>query len=174
MFVAGLMIGRTPEFLGKKLGAYEMIMAVLGVLLCPVVLLAFTAVALIVPSGLAGLGNPSAHGLSEILYAYTSAVGNNGSAFAGLSTNTPFYNITLGLAMLVGRFATLLPGLAIGAAVAKRKTVPMSAATFPTTGALFVVVLVGVIILVGALTYFPAFSLGPILEHLFLGAGRTA
>jgi K+-transporting ATPase ATPase A chain len=173
MFVAGLMIGRTPEFLGKKLGAYEMIMAVIGVLLCPVVLLAFTAVALVVPSGLAGLGNPAAHGLTEILYAYTSAVGNNGSAFAGLSTNTPFYNVTLGLAMLVGRFATLLPGLAIGAAVAKRKTVPTSAATFPTTGPLFVGILVGVILLVGALTYFPAFSLGPILEHLLLNAGRT-
>jgi K+-transporting ATPase ATPase A chain len=174
MFVAGLMIGRTPEFLGKKLGAREMVMAVIGILLPPVILLSGTAIALLLPAGLAGLGNPSAHGLSEILYAYTSAVGNNGSAMAGLSANTPFYNLTLGLVMLIGRFATLLPGLAIGAAVARKRTVPSSIATFPTTGPLFVVVLVGVILLVGALTYFPAFSLGPILEHLFLGAGRLA
>ncbi len=172
MFVAGLMIGRTPEFLGKKLGAREMIMAVIGILLPPVILLSGAAIALLLPAGLAGLGNPSAHGLSEILYAYTSAVGNNGSAMAGLAVNTPFYNVTLGLGMLIGRFATLLPGLAIGAAVARKKTVPTSIATFPTTGPLFIVVLVGVILLVGALTYFPAFSLGPILEHLFLGAGR--
>ncbi len=174
MFVAGLMIGRTPEFLGKKLGAFEMIMAVIGILLPPVILLAGAAIALTLPAGLAGLGNPSAHGLSEILYAYTSAVANNGSAMAGLAVNTPFYNLTLGLVMLIGRFATLLPGLAIGAAVARKRTVPSSIATFPTTGPLFVVVLVGVILLVGALTYFPAFSLGPILEHLFLGAGRPA
>jgi K+-transporting ATPase ATPase A chain len=173
MFVAGLMIGRTPEFLGKKLGPYEMIMAVVGVLLSPVILLGFLALALVVPSGLAGLTNPSAHGLSQVLYAYTSAVGNNGSAFAGLSANTPFYNLTLGLAMLVGRFATLLPGLAIGASVARKKTAPVGVATFPTTGLLFVVVLVGVILLVGALTYFPAFSLGPILEHLRLVGGGT-
>jgi len=174
MFVAGLMIGRTPEFLGKKLGAREMIMAVIGILLPPVILLSGAAIALLLPAGLAGLGNPSAHGLSEILYAYSSAVANNGSAMAGLSVNTPFYNLSLGLVMLIGRFATLLPGLAIGAAVARKKTVPSSIATFPTTGPLFVVVLVGVILLVGALTYFPAFSLGPILEHLFLGAGRMA
>ncbi len=174
MFVAGLMIGRTPEFLGKKLGAREMTMAMIGILLPPVILLSGAAIALLLPAGLAGLGNPSAHGLSEILYAYTSAVGNNGSAMAGLSVNTPFYNLTLGLVMLIGRFATLLPGLAIGAAVARKRTVPSSIATFPTTGSLFVVVLVGVILLVGALTYFPAFSLGPILEHLFLGAGRPA
>jgi potassium-transporting ATPase potassium-binding subunit len=174
MFIAGLMIGRTPEFLGKKLGAREMIMAVVGVLLPSVVLLSGTAVALLVPAGLRGLGNPSAHGLSEVLYAYTSATANNGSAMAGLSVNTPFYNLTLGLAMLIGRLATLLPGLAIGVAVARKKTVPGSIATFPTTGALFIVVLIGVILLVGALTYFPAFSLGPILEHLFLGAGRLA
>jgi K+-transporting ATPase ATPase A chain len=171
MFVAGLMIGRTPEFLGKKLGAFEMAMAVTGVLLPPVILLVGVTVALVLPAGLAGLANPSAHGLSEILYAYSSAVANNGSAFAGLSTNTPFYNLTLGFAMLVGRFATLLPGLALGAAVARKRTVPTSIATFPTTGPLFVVVLVGVIFLVGALTYFPAFSLGPILEHLLLRAG---
>jgi K+-transporting ATPase ATPase A chain len=172
MFVAGLMIGRTPEFLGKKLGPWEMVMAVVGVLLPPVVLLACAAVALVLPAGLAGLGNPSAHGLSEVLYAYTSAVGNNGSAFAGLASNTPFYNLTLGLAMLVGRLATLLPGLAIAGAVARKKTVPAGVATFPTTGLLFIAVLVGIILLVGALTYFPAFALGPILEHLRLSVGR--
>ncbi len=171
MFVAGLMIGRTPEFLGKKLGAREMAMAVVGVLLPPLVLLSGTAMALALPVGRAGLGNPSSHGLAEILYAYSSAAGNNGSAMAGLAANTPFYNLTLSLAMLIGRFATLLPGLAIGAAVARKKTVPSSIATFPTTGVLFVAVLVGVILLVGALTYFPAFALGPILEHLSLRGG---
>ncbi len=174
MFIAGLMIGRTPEFLGKKLGAREMVMAVVGILLPPVILLGGSAIALVLPAGLAGLGNPSAHGLSEILYAYTSAAANNGSAMAGLSVNTAFYNLTLGLVMLIGRFATLLPGLAIGAAVARKKTVPSSIATFPTTGPLFVVVLVGVVLLVGALTYFPAFSLGPILEHLLLRSGGVA
>lgn len=173
MFIAGLMIGRTPEFLGKKLGPYEMVMAVVGVLLPPVVLLACTAVALVLPAGVVGLGNPSAHGLSEVLYAYTSAVGNNGSALAGLAANTPFYNLTLGLAMLVGRFATLLPGLAIAGAVARRKTVPAGVATFPTAGPLFIVVLVGIVLLVGALTYFPAFALGPILEHLRLSGGMA-
>ncbi|MGD0015208.1 MAG: potassium-transporting ATPase subunit KdpA [Bryobacteraceae bacterium] len=136
-------------------------------------LVCFLAVALVTPSGLAGITNSSAHGLSQVLYAYTSAVGNNGSAFAGLSANTPFYNLTLGFAMLAGRFATLLPGVAIGAAVARKKTAPVGVATFPTTGLLFVVVLVGVILLVGALTYFPAFSLGPILEHLRLVGGGT-
>jgi len=166
MFVAGLMIGRTPEFLGKKLGAREMMMSVIGVLTPSVVLLAGTAVALVLPAGLRGIGNPSAHGLSEVLYAYTSAAANNGSAMAGLASNTPFYNITLGLAMLLGRLATILPGLAIGAGLARKRAVPVSAATFPTTGVLFIAILVSVILLVGALTYFPAFSLGPILEHL--------
>jgi len=174
MFIAGLMIGRTPEFLGKKLGAREMVMAVVGILLPPVALLVGAATALVVPAGTAALGNPSARGLTEILYAYTSAAANNGSAMGGLSANTPFYNLTLGLAMLVGRFATLLPGLAIGAGVARKKTVPSSIATFPTTGALFVIVVIGVVLLVGALTYFPAFSLGPILEHLLLRAGGAA
>jgi potassium-transporting ATPase potassium-binding subunit len=173
MFVAGLMIGRTPEFLGKKLGAREMTMAVVGVLTPSVVLLAGTAIALLVPAGLRAIPNPSAHGLSEVLYAYTSAAANNGSAMAGLAVNTPFYNVTLGLAMLIGRLSTLLPGLAIGAALARKRTVPAGVATFPTTGPLFIVVLVGVILLVGALTYFPAFSLGPILEHLSLGAGSV-
>ncbi len=168
MFIAGLMIGRTPEFLGKKLGPFEMVMAVIGVLLPPVVLLIGAALAVIVPSARASLANPSAHGLSEILYAYLSAGGNNGSALAGLNADTPFYNLTLGVVMLVGRFATILPGLAIAGALARKKRVPVSIATFPTTGVLFVVMLVSVIIVVGALTYFPVFALGPVLEHLVL------
>jgi potassium-transporting ATPase potassium-binding subunit len=168
MFIAGLMIGRTPEFLGKKLGPFEMVMAVIGVLLPPVVLLLGAALAVLLPSARASLANPSAHGLSEILYAYLSAAGNNGSAFAGLNADTPFYNLTLGFTMLVGRFATILPGLAIAGALARKKRVPSSIATFPTTGILFVVMLVSVIIVVGALTYFPVFALGPVLEHLML------
>jgi K+-transporting ATPase ATPase A chain len=168
MFIAGLMIGRTPEFLGKKLGPFEMVMAVIGVLLPPVVLLSGAALAVLLPTGRASLANPSAHGLSEILYAYLSAGGNNGSAFAGLNADTPFYNLTLGFTMLVGRFATILPGLAIAGALARKKRVPVSIATFPTTGVLFVVMLVAVIIVVGALTYFPVFTLGPVLEHLML------
>ena len=168
MFIAGLMIGRTPEFLGKKLGPFEMVMAVIGVLLPPMVLLIGAAVAVLLPTGRASLANPSAHGLSEILYAYLSAAGNNGSAFAGLNADTPFYNLTLGFTMLVGRFATILPGLAIAGALARKKRVPSSIATFPTTGILFVVMLVSVIIVVGALTYFPVFALGPVLEHLML------
>ena len=168
MFIAGLMIGRTPEFLGKKLGPFEMVMAVIGVLLPPVILIVGAALAVLLPTGRAGLANPSAHGLSEILYAYLSAGGNNGSAFAGLNVDTPFYNLTLGCTMLVGRFATILPGLAIAGALARKKRVPASIATFPTTGVLFVVMLVSVIIIVGALTYFPVFALGPVLEHLML------
>jgi K+-transporting ATPase ATPase A chain len=172
MFIAGLMTGRTPEFLGKKLGPFEMVMAVIGVLLPPVVLLIGAALAVLLPAGRAGLANPTAHGLSEILYAYLSAGGNNGSAFAGLNADTPFYNLTLGVTMLVGRFATILPGLAVAGALARKKRVPSSIATFPTTGVLFVVMLVSVIIIVGALTYFPVFTLGPILEHVTLtGAG---
>ncbi len=173
MFIAGLMIGRTPEFLGKKLGPFEMVMAVIGVLLPPVVLLGGAALAVLLPTGRASLANPSAHGLSEILYAYLSAGGNNGSAFAGLNADTPFYNLTLGFTMLVGRFATILPGLAIAGALARKKRVPSSIATFPTTGVLFVVMLVSVIIVVGALTYFPVFALGPVLEHLMLAGTGT-
>jgi K+-transporting ATPase ATPase A chain len=168
MFIAGLMIGRTPEYLGKKLGSWEMIMAVIGLLLPHFLLLGGAAIAVITKPGLAGPGNPGAHGLSEVLYAFCSAQGNNGSAFGGLNANTPFYNITLGFAMLFGRLATLVPALAIGGAVAGRKTVPASAATFPSTGLLFVVLLVTVVLVVGALTFFPAFALGPVLEHLML------
>ena len=172
VFIAGLMIGRTPEFMGKKLGPYEMTMAVIGVLLPPVMLLAGSALAVLLPAGRTSPANPAAHGLSEILYAFTSATGNNGSAFAGLNANTPFYNLTLGPAMLAGRFATLLPGLAIAASLARKKQVPVSIATFPTTGALFVGMLVAVVIIVGALTYFPVYALGPILEHLQLSGLR--
>jgi K+-transporting ATPase ATPase A chain len=172
MFIAGLMIGRTPEFLGKKLGPYEMIMAVIGVLLPPVALLIGSAIAIISPAARASIANPSAHGLSEILYAYFSAAGNNGSAFAGLNANTVFYNLTLGLAMLVGRFATIIPGLAIAGSLANKKTVPTSIATFPTTSILFVGMVVAVVIIVGALTYFPIFTLGPFLEHLQLFGGK--
>jgi len=172
MFIAGLMIGRTPEFLGKKLGPYEMIMAVIGVLLPPVTLLIGSAIAILSPAARASIANPSAHGLSEILYAYLSAAGNNGSAFAGLNANTVFYNLTLGLAMLVGRFATIIPGLAIAGSLANKKTVPTSIATFPTTSILFVGMVVTVVIIVGALTYFPIFTLGPFLEHLQLFGGK--
>jgi K+-transporting ATPase ATPase A chain len=173
MFIAGLMIGRTPEFLGKKLGPFEMVMAIIGVLLPPVALLGGSAIAVLLPSARASLANPAAHGLSEILYAFTSAAGNNGSAFAGLNADTPFYNLALGLVMLIGRFATLIPGLAIAGSLARKKIVPASIATFPTSGGLFVGMLVAVVILVGALTYFPVFSLGPILEHLLLYGGKA-
>jgi K+-transporting ATPase ATPase A chain len=172
MFIAGLMIGRTPEFLGKKLGPYEMIMAVIGVLLPPVVLLIGSAIGVLIPAARASIANPSAHGLSEILYAYLSAAGNNGSAFAGLNANTVFYNLSLGLTMLTGRFATILPGLAIASSLANKKIVPKSIATFPTTSILFVGMVVAVVIIVGALTYFPVFALGPFLEHLLLFGGK--
>jgi len=172
MFIAGLMVGRTPEFLGKKLGAFEMVMAAIGVLLPPVALLSGTAVAVLTRAGLAGPANPGAHGLSEILYAFCSAAGNNGSAFAGLAANTPLYNLSLGLVMLVGRFATIIPGLAVAGSLARSRTVPVSSAAFPTTGPLFVVMLAAVVIVVGALTFFPAFTLGPLLEHLQLFGGR--
>ena len=173
MFIAGLMIGRTPEFLGKKLGPYEMIMATLALLVPAAFILIFAGIAISIPQGLAGLNNPSAHGLSEILYAYASAFANNGSAFAGLSANTVFYNLTLGLAMFIGRFIVIIPALAIAGALAAKGRVPTDASSFPSTNALFVIMLVSVVIVVGALTFFPVFSLGPILEHLFLQGGLT-
>ena len=173
MFIAGLMIGRTPEFLGKKLGPYEMIMAVIALVVPAALILIFSGVAISIPQGLAGLNNPSAHGLSEILYAYASAFANNGSAFAGLTANTVFYNLTLGLAMLIGRFIIILPALAIAGALAAKGKVPIDASSFPSTNALFVVMLVSIVFVVGALTFFPVFSLGPILEHLFLQGGLT-
>jgi K+-transporting ATPase ATPase A chain len=173
MFIAGLMIGRTPEFLGKKLGPYEMTMAVIALVVPAVMILILAGIAIILPDGLAGLNNPSSHGISEILYAYTSALANNGSAFAGLSANTVFYNLTLGLGMLIGRFAVIIPALAIAGALAKKGRVPTDASTFPSTNVLFVIMLVSVVIIVGALTFFPVFSLGPILEQLLMNGGFT-
>jgi potassium-transporting ATPase potassium-binding subunit len=173
MFIAGLMIGRTPEFLGKKLGPYEMIMAVIALVTPAAMILVLSGIAISLPQGIAGLNNPSAHGLSEILYAYTSALANNGSAFAGLSANTVFYNITLGLGMLIGRFAVIIPALAIAGALAKKGKVPITSAAFPSTGPLFVILLVMVVIIVGALTFFPVFALGPILEQLLMNGGFT-
>ena len=173
MFIAGLMIGRTPEFLGKKLGPYEMVMAVIALIVPAAMVLVLAGIAISLPVGLTGLNNSSAHGLSEILYAYASALANNGSAFAGLSANTVFYNVTLGIGMLIGRFAVILPALAIAGALAKKGRVPTDASTFPSTSALFVIMLVTVVIVVGALTFFPVFSLGPILDQLFLQGGLT-
>lgn len=173
MFIAGLMIGRTPEFLGKKLGPYEMTMAIVALVVPAATILILTAIAVILPDGLAGLNNPSAHGLSEILYAYSSALANNGSAFAGLTANTVFYNLTLGLGMFIGRFVVIIPALAIAGSLAKKGKVPMTSASFPSTNALFVIMLVSVVVIVGALTFFPVYSLGPILEQLFLHGGLT-
>jgi potassium-transporting ATPase potassium-binding subunit len=172
MFIAGLMIGRTPEFLGKKLGPSEMTLAVIPIVLPHIAILILAAIAISIPAGLAGLNNPSAHGMSEILYAYLSTVGNNGSAFAGLSANTVFYNLTSGLAMLIGRFATIIPAIAIAGLLAKKSKIPMSTASFPTTGPLFIILVVGVIILLGALTFFSIFALGPGLDQLFMQGGR--
>lgn len=173
MFIAGLMIGRTPEFLGKKLGPYEMAMAVIALIVPAAMILILSSFAISLPQGITGLNNPSAHGLSEILYAYSSALANNGSAFAGLSSNTVFYNLTLGLGMLIGRFVVIIPALAIAGALAKKGRVPTDASTFPSTNVLFVILLVCVVLIVGALTFFPVYSLGPILEQLFLHGGIT-
>ena len=168
VFVAGLMVGRTPEYLGKKIEAYEMKMASLVILLPPAVVLIGTAVAVLAEGGKAGIANPGAHGFSEILYAFSSAGNNNGSAFAGLSANTPFYNTALGLAMLFARYWLAIPTLAIAGALAAKKTVPPGPGTLPTHTPLFAVLLVGVVVLVGALTFVPALALGPIAEHLTL------
>jgi potassium-transporting ATPase potassium-binding subunit len=166
IFVAGLMVGRTPEYVGKKIEAKEVKMAMLAVLILPLMYLGWTAVATVVPSAVASIANPGPHGFTEILYAYVSQTGNNGSAFAGLTGNTTFYNITGGIAMLVGRFIMIVPTMAIAGSLAAKKTVPPSAGTFPTTGGLFIGLLVGVILIVGGLTFFPALALGPIVEHL--------
>jgi K+-transporting ATPase ATPase A chain len=171
LFVAGLMVGRTPEYLGKKLEAKEVKMTMLAVLCLPLSILVFTALAVVVEPGLAGMSNAGPHGFSEVLYAYTEGTGNNGSAFAGLSANTPFYNTTIGLAILVGRFFVIIPMLAIAGSLAAKKISPPSAGTFPTHGGLFVGLLVGVIVIVGGLTYFPAVALGPVVEELAMNAG---
>jgi len=171
VFIAGLMVGRTPEYLGKKIESYEIKMASLVVLVMPLVVLLLTAVAVVVSPGLQGIANPGAHGFSEILYAYTSMGNNNGSAFAGLAANTPFYNVTGALAMLVSRFWLAIPALAIAGSMAKKKLVPAGPGTLPTHTPLFVFLLIGVVVLVGALTFFPALALGPLVEHLQMLAG---
>ena len=171
VFIAGLMVGRTPEYLGKKIEAREVKMALLAILILPFSILGFTAIATVVEPGLAGPANQGPHGVSEILYAYTSGTGNNGSAFAGLSANTLFYNTTIGLAMFIGRFLMIVPMVAIAGSLAAKKIVPASAGTFPTHGPLFVGLVVGVILIVGGLTFFPALALGPIVEHFAMLAG---
>jgi K+-transporting ATPase ATPase A chain len=172
VFVAGLMIGRTPEYLGKKIEAFEVKMASVAILLPPLVVLTGTAIAVLVEPGKAGVANPGAHGFSEILYAFSSAGNNNGSAFAGLSANTPFYNTALGFAMLFARYWLLIPVLAIAGSIAAKKTVPVGPGTLPTHGPLFVVLLVGVVLIVGALTFVPALALGPVVEHLQMLAAK--
>ncbi len=173
IFVAGLMVGRTPEYLGKKIEAKEVKMAMLAVLCLPLSILGFTAIASVISTGLASIANPGPHGFSEILYAYTSGTANNGSAFGGLSGNTPWYNITIGLAMLMGRFLVIVPALAIAGSLVAKKSAPESAGTFPTHGPLFVGLLIGVILVVGGLIFFPALALGPVAEHLAMINGQT-
>jgi K+-transporting ATPase ATPase A chain len=173
VFIAGLMVGRTPEYLGKKIESFDVKMAMLSVLAASLTILIFAAIAIVTKPGLAGISNPGPHGLSQILYAYTSSVGNNGSAFAGISANTLWYNTSTGVAMLLGRFFVVIPILAIAGNLAAKKAAPASLGTFPVTGPLFATLLVSTIIIVGALTFFPALSLGPILEHLLMQAGRT-
>jgi K+-transporting ATPase ATPase A chain len=170
VFVAGLMVGRTPEYLGKKIEAYEMKMASLVILIPPAVVLIGTGVAVVSPGGTATIFNPGAHGFSEVLYAFSSAGNNNGSAFAGLGADTPFYNTALGLAMLIGRYWLAVPVLAIAGSLARKTPVPGGPGTLPTHTPLFVGLLIGVVVLVGALTFVPALALGPIVEHLRLAA----
>ena len=168
VFIAGLMIGRTPEYLGKKIEPFEMKMSAVAILVTPIVVLAGTAIAVLATDGKAGIANPGVHGFSEILYAFTSAANNNGSAFAGLSANTPFYNTLLGIAMWLGRFLVIVPVLAIAGSLAAKKRIPVGEGTLPTHGPLFVVLLIGTVLLVGLLNYVPALALGPVVEHLML------
>lgn len=173
VFIAGLMVGRTPEYLGKKIEGREILWAMIAVLTPCAVILAGSAAAIVSPQGVSSILNKGPHGLSEILYAFSSAAGNNGSAFAGLTVNTPFYNYALGIVMLIGRFAVIIPSLAIAGSLAQKKISPPSAGTFPTDSGLFVCLLIGVILIVGALTFFPALTLGPIAEHFLMLEGRT-
>jgi K+-transporting ATPase ATPase A chain len=173
VFIAGLMVGRTPEYLGKKIEAYDVKMAMLAVLIFSLLILVLTAAGVLLPAAKAGITNPGPHGLSQILYAYTSGAANNGSAFAGLSANTLWYNVTIGFDMLFGRFLMVIPVLAIAGSLAKKKIAPASAGSFPVTTPLFATLLVSVALIVGALTFFPALSLGPILEHLLMHAGKA-
>src|ERR1700756_1097612 len=170
IFVAGLMVGRTPEYVGKKIEAKEVKMAVLAILILPLMYLGWTAVAVVLPSAVASMANAGPHGFTEVLYAYTSATGNNGSAFAGLTGNTFFYNLTLASSMFVGRFFMIVPAMALAGSLAANKSIPPSAGTLPTTGGLFVGLVVGVILIIGGLTFFPALALGPIVEHLAMTA----
>ena len=172
VFIAGLMIGRTPEYLGKKIEAFEMKMVSIAILVTPLLVLVGTAIAVMLADGRAGIANPGAHGFSEILYAFTSAANNNGSAFAGLSANTPFYNVMLGIAMWFGRFGVIVPVLAIAGSLAAKKRIAVGAGTLPTHGPLFVTLLIGTVLLVGLLNYVPALALGPVIEHLVLWAGQ--
>jgi potassium-transporting ATPase potassium-binding subunit len=173
VFLAGLMVGRTPEYLGKKIEAYDVKMATLAILITSMTILIFAAISVVTKAGTSSISNAGPHGLSQILYAFTSTVANNGSAFGGLSTNTLWYNSTLAVAMLLGRFFMIIPILAIAGNLAAKKHVPESLGTFPVTGPLFSVLLISVILIVGALTFFPALSLGPILEHLMMYAGKA-
>jgi K+-transporting ATPase ATPase A chain len=168
VFIAGLMVGRTPEYLGKKIEPYEMKMASLLILIMPIVVLSFTALAISIEAGRSSILNPGPHGFSEVLYAYTSQGNNNGSAFAGLNVNTPFYNLTGGLAMLISRFWLAIPTLALAGSLARKKLVPAGPGTLATHTPLFVMLLIGVVIMVGALTFLPALALGPIIEHLLM------
>src|SRR6478736_2122410 len=171
IFVAGLMVGRTPEYVGKKIEAKEVKMAMLAILILPLMYLGWTAAAVVIPSAVASMANPGPHGFTEVLYAYTSQTGNNGSAFAGLTGNILFYNLTGAIAMLVGRFWMIIPAMALAGSLAEKKSIPPSAGTFPTTGGLFVGLLIGVILIIGGLTFFPALALGPVVEHFAMSAG---
>src|SRR5262249_2991498 len=173
VFIAGLMVGRTPEYLGKKIEAREMKLAMLYVLIFPLVVLGFSAWSSVASYGTSSLNSAGPHGLSEMLYAYTSGAGNNGSAFGGLNANTPWWNITLAITMMVGRFLMMIPILGIAGSMIGKKTVPPGPGTFPTHGLLFTGLLVGVILIVGALTFFPALSLGPIVEHFVAATGKV-
>ena len=174
VFIAGLMVGRTPEYLGKKIQAREIQVTMLYVLAAAASILVFTAISIVSKQGLAGLNNSGAHGLSEILYAFSSTTGNNGSAFAGLTGGTYWYNTQFGIAMLIGRFALIVPVLALAGFLAEKRVVPASSGTFPVSGPLFSALLVGVVLIVGALTFFPALALGPIVEHFLMGAGALS
>ena len=172
IFVAGLMVGRTPEYVGKKIEAREVKMAMLAILVLPLMILGWTAVAVVLPGPVASMANSGPHGFTEVLYAYTSQTGNNGSAFAGLTGNILFYNLTGAVAMFVGRFFMIVPAMAIAGSLAGKKSIPASSGTFPTTGGLFVGLVVGVILIMGGLTFFPALALGPIVEHLAMTSGN--
>jgi potassium-transporting ATPase potassium-binding subunit len=173
VFIAGLMVGRTPDYLGKKIEAREMKLAMLALLILPLVILGFSSVSAVLPTALASLANAGPHGLTEILYAYSSSAGNNGSAFAGLNANTPWFNTTLGITMFLGRFVYIVPMMAIAGSLAAKQRIPASAGSFPTHGVLFVALLVGVILILGGLQYFPSLALSPIVEHFLMLAGKT-